>query len=296
MSDTKSDLRVYQPVVERRTRVLSVRGVEYCINEWGNRDAPLLFFLHGWGDTGSTFQFVVDALASEWHVVAPDWRGFGRSAHNGQSYWFPDYLADLHEILDNYSADRPVNLVGHSMGGNVCSLYAGIMPKRVSALVNLEGFGLSDSDPADAPLRYRRWVQRMRTPPAFATYDEFSELAMRIRKRNPGIGDARAGFVARAWACEDGACVRLRADPRHKLPNPVLYRRREAEACWQKISARILLVAGARSPFAPQPGEMESLPFPGAETCTIEDAGHMLHFEAPERLAVEILRFFKYSL
>ena len=296
MTDTATDTPKYQAVVERRTRVLSVRGVDYSINEWGAADAPLFFFLHGWADCGATFQFVVDALASEWHVVAPDWRGFGRTAHHGKSYWFPDYLADLHEILNHYSADEPVNLVGHSMGANVCSLYAGSMPDRVRAFVNLEGFGLSDSDPGDAPKRYRRWLLGSENPPVFGTYANIGELAEKICKRSPETGEERADFVARQWAYDaddDSGRIRLRADPSHKLPNPVLYRRGEAEACWRAISARVLLVCGARSPFATQSGEIDNLPFPNSATCTIPGVGHMLHFEAPERLADTIQEFFK---
>ena len=43
------------------------------------RAAPKLFLLHGWMDVGASFQFLVDALHGDWHVIAPDLRGFGRS-------------------------------------------------------------------------------------------------------------------------------------------------------------------------------------------------------------------------
>jgi pimeloyl-ACP methyl ester carboxylesterase len=287
---------IYQPVVAGRSRTLPVRGIEYYVNEWGDVDAPLFLYLHGWADTGSTFQFVVDSLATDWRVVAPDWRGFGRTVHRSESYWFPDYLADLHEILNHYSPEAPARLVGHSMGGNVASLYAGTMPERVSAVVNIEGFGLLDSDPEDAPQRYRSWLEANQDGPVFSTYSSFESLADRIRKRSPDLGTAEAIFVARQWASEDGELVRLRADPNHKLPNPVLYRRAEAEACWRNISARMLLIAGDRSPFATQFGKIDELPFPNSHTATLPGVGHMIHFEAPDRLALEIEQFLKKPL
>ncbi|MDH3533982.1 MAG: alpha/beta fold hydrolase, partial [Gammaproteobacteria bacterium] len=123
----------YQALVQRRDCRHHIRGVDYAVSEWGNPDAPLLVYLHGWADTGSTFQFVVDQLQESWRVVAPDWRGFGRSDCACTSYWFPDYLADLQALLDIYSPEHPVRLIGHSMGGNVASLYAGSMPERVQA-------------------------------------------------------------------------------------------------------------------------------------------------------------------
>lgn len=287
----------YKAAIVRRERVLPVRGVEYCVYEWGDEKAPLFFYLHGWADTGSTFQFVVDALASGWRIVAPDWRGFGRTTYRSDAYWFPDYLADLHELLAHYSPDAPVRLVGHSMGGNIASLYAGTMPERVSALINIEGFGLNDSDPAEAPQRYRDWIESRQAGPTFADYPDFGSLARRIKKRSPGISQLQAEFVAREWAREEAdGMVRLRADPNHKLPNPVLYRRAEAEACWERISAAILLIYGDQSSFA---GPMEgprSLPFPDAQSCCIVGSGHMIHFEAPQILAEQIERFLQKPL
>ena len=284
---------IYEPVVARRSSRLSVRGVEYFINEWGDPDAPLFFFLHGWADAGATFQFVVDSLASSWRVVAPDWRGFGRTEHRSEAYWFPDYLADLHEILNHFSPDAPALVVGHSMGGNVASLYAGTMPERVAAVVNIEGFGLTDSNPNDAPGRYRQWLEASDQAPTFSKYTNFASLAERIRKRNTALSPAQAEYVARQWATDDGDQVHLRADPNHKLPNPVLYRRAEAEACWRKISARTLLIAGDSSPFATEFGNVGELPFPDRELVTLPGIGHMIHFEAPKQLAQLIEEFLK---
>lgn len=290
------DFGKYEPSVTNRPHSKMVRGIEYHINEWGDKDAPLFVYLHGWADTGSTFQFVVDALQSDWRVIAPDWRGFGRTVHRAESYWFPDYLADLHELLEVYSPDVPVMLVGHSMGANVASLYAGAMPERVSALINVEGFGLKNTDPLEAPRRYRDWLESGRETLEFSTYENFDALAARIRKRNPGLTTSQADFVAREWALENNGIIRLRADPSHKLPNPVLYRRAEADACWRNVSAAVLLVSGDRSAFITQFGLSDDLPFPNQRAVTIEGSGHMIHFEAPAALAGQIESFLKQPL
>lgn len=277
---------IYQPIVPRTLRELPVRHANYCIYEWGDPDAPLVVYLHGWGDTGSTIQFVVDALQSDWRVIAPDWRGFGRSTCACSSYWFPDYLADLHGLLKVYSPREPVRLIGHSMGANVGSLYAGTMPERVRAFVNIEGFGLVDSDPEDAPRRYHDWINAEAASAQFSTYRDFDALALRIRKRSPGMSPAAAAFVAREWAeAEPAGEVRLRADPRHKLPNPVLYRRSEAAACWRATTAEILLVEGSESRFVANSNSVASHKYPQAAKVSIEGAGHMLHFEAAAALA-----------
>ncbi len=277
---------IYQPKVRRAEREFAIRGANYCVYEWGDRHAPLLVYLHGWADTGSTFQFVVDALREEWHVVAPDWRGFGRSTCECQSYWFPDYVADLNALLDIFSPDDPIRLVGHSMGGNVGSLYAGTMPERVRAFVNVEGFGLPDSDPADAPGRYRAWIEAGNAVPRFSEYANLEALAHRIRKRHPAMADPEALFVAGEWASRgtDGV-ARLRADPRHKLPGPILYRRAEALACCRAVTADVLFVTGSTSEFAQKYGHVPTPLFPDCKSVAIDGAGHMPHFEAPGALA-----------
>lgn len=117
-----------------------------------------------------------------------------------------------------------------------------------------------------------------------------SALATRIAKRNPLMTPEQANFVAGEWgvAREDGR-VQLRADPGHKLPNPVLYRRAEAEACWSAITADVLLVSGGTSPFAL--GSASSKSQSHASAVEIAGAGHMLHFDAPGELAAVIETF-----
>ena len=297
MTQAMNDSDIYQPRVARRIAQHDIRGVRYEVSEWGDRADPVIVYLHGWGDCGATFQMVVDQLSRDWFVVAPDWRGFGGTSVDTQAYWFPDYLADLDQLLAIYSPDEPARLVGHSMGANVAGLFAGTMPERVAAFVNIEGFGLSDSDPMDAPKRYRRWIEESRNRPVFSDYDDFSALARRVKKRSPRVSDAITEFVARAWAEEREGRISLRADSRHKLPNAVLFRRAESEACWRQVVAPVLLLEGGESEFAlPTDPRLElgirDLPFRAADLQTIPDAGHMMHFEAPAPLAAHIEAFF----
>ena len=282
----------YPARVARTTHRISIRGICHVVHEWGSVDAPIMFFLHGWGDSGATFQFVVDELSMNWRVIAPDWRGFGQSnVRQVSGYWFPDYLADLHSMLRHFAPDSPARLVGHSMGGNIASLYAGIVPERVLALVNVEGFGLKDTEGSSAPDRYRQWFDAMDAEPRYSTYPDIGQLAARIRLKSPSMDENRARFVAEAWALDDGGTTRIRADTAHKLPNPVLYRRKEAEACWRRIVAPVLLVGGENSSFLKALEPMGDVLEAPTTSVVVPGADHMVHFEAPGRLAREIERF-----
>lgn len=247
--------------------------------------------LHGWGDCGATFQFLVDELQDEWFIVAPDWRGFGRSGHSGSSYWFPDYLADLDRILNLYSPQAAVVLLGHSMGANVAALFSGILPERVSALINVEGFGLHETNPDDAPAHYRRWIERTRAVSAYTEYPAVDTLAQKILRRSPAMGIDRARYVASQWATKgDDGILRIRADPAHKWPGAIQYRRAEAIACWRRIEAPVLQVVGEKSDFADAADTwFADLGGPArgsaSQRIRIPGAGHMVHFEQPGHLA-----------
>jgi pimeloyl-ACP methyl ester carboxylesterase len=283
--------QIYEAQVAATSAWHDVRDVYYHVHEWGERGNPMLVLLHGWGDCGASFQFLVDELSADWFVVAPDWRGFGQSQLRCRGYWFPDYIADLDVLLSVYSPEEPVNLLGHSMGANAAGLYAGVFPERVRRFVNVEGFGLADSDPARAPSTYRRWIEQSRQMPAYANYLAFDDLAQRILKRAPSMPRNKAMFVAHHWAeqAKDGSIV-LRADPAHKLPNAVQYRRAEAAACWDAVTAPVLLVSGENTDFSGDlkawldPDESRQ-PFHGARSVVIPNAGHMIHFERPAELA-----------
>lgn len=279
------DTTVYQPRRPARARGVDVRGLHYHVSEWGPPATPLLF-LHGFLDTSATFQFLVDAFSGDHAIAAPDWRGFGRSARAPGGYWFPDYLADLDRLLDAYVPDQPAILVGHSMGGNIATLYAGIRPERVHAVVNIEGFGLARAASELAPARYRRWLDEDRDGTAYRSYPTAEAFVAQLNKRNPHLSPAQAAYLAQTGAMRaEAGGYTVNADPAHRRVNPVLYRREEAEACWRQCQAPVLVLLGGRSPIREALGP-DATPdyfrglFRQVEVAELPASGHMLHQDA----------------
>jgi len=285
-----------------RSEFLSIRGLQLHVRHWGREGAPKLFMAHGWMDMSASFQFVVDALAGDWHVIAPDWRGFGLSERSGNdTYWFPDYFADLEAILDHYSPDQPVNLLGHSMGGNIVSVYAGIRPERIAKLINLEGFGLPATRPEQAPGRYAKWLDEVKHPPVMRGYASLIDVAARLQKTNPRLAGARAAFLAEHWAAQNAAGEwEILGDPAHKMPGPLLYQVEEVLACWRRITAPVLWIEAEHTDMWRWMGPKEQAraevdrrlaQLAKVTPRMMPDAGHMLHHDQPELLARMIEEF-----
>lgn len=280
-----------------RSRFVDVRGLRYHLREWGAPGADKLFLLHGWMDASPSFQFLVDALTRDWHVIAPDWRGFGRSEWRGDCYWFPDYLADLDAILAAESPAAPARLVGHSMGGNVALLYAGVRPARVAAAVSLDAFGLVDRAAAQAPDRYAQWLDELAAPAVFRAYADPAALAARLQRDNPRLAAVRAGWLAENLGVHTADGFRIAGDPAHRRVNPVLYRRAEAEACWRRIVAPVLWIEPEQDALRRRLGVSDAA-HEAARACfarlqveRVADAGHNLHHDQPAVVAGIIERF-----
>ncbi len=298
-------------MIERKTsyvETVSLRGHQHALRHWGDPSAPIVLMLHGWMDVGASFQFLVDALKHDWHVIAPDQRGYGhtewtREAASG--YWFADYVADLEAVIDHTSPQAPVHLVGHSLGGNVCSIYAGIRPERVRKLVSLDGFGIPSGSASKAAHAYRKWLDAIKAPPALSTYASLDAVADRLQKNNPRLPRDRAHWLAAQWSqVQDDGRWHLRADPAHKLPFPSVYRLEEVISIWNEVTAPTLWIGASESEAKQWNGYTDDTTVPASreghvfgsfasrlaafrsiDFKVIKGAGHMLHHDAPDEVA-----------
>ena len=287
----------YQPKRESRSEFLNIRGLRYHLRHWGDDGAPLLFLLHGWLDCSATFQFVVDAFEQDWHVVSPDWRGFGLSEWCPQGYWFPDYLADFEAIVDHCSPDDPILLAGHSLGAQASSMFAGLRPSRVSRLVCLDGLNVPDMSNESPVRRLRYWLDQLREPILHKDHESFDALSLHLRKYHPTLAADKADFIARCWGREtDDGRVALLADPQHRIQGPMRYLVEDSMAVWKEVTAPVLCIDGEDSMLRQRLGDQETqrrrASFPHQKTVVISSAGHMVHHDQPEEIARRIEAFF----
>jgi len=294
---------MYQALKPSRSEFVPVRHFSYHVRQWGQTDPtqPPLVLVHGWMDVSASWQFVVDAMRQARWIIAPDWRGFGLTRAEGpapDNYWFPDYLADLDILLDHFAGERAVDLVGHSMGGNITMMYSGVRPQRIRRLVNLEGFGMPETRPAQAPGRFAQWIDEVkalhRGENGLKAYDSVDGVAQRLMKTNPRLPRDKADWLARQWSAPnaDGGWEIL-GDAAHKVVSANLYRLDEALELYRRISAPVLSVTASddslgqwwkgRFTLAQYHERIQAVP--RLRSAEVLDAGHMMHHDQPEALA-----------
>ena len=305
---------VYQVKRASRSRFITVRGLRHHVLEWGDASMvtaarPPILMQHGWMDVAASFQFVVDALPTDRHVLAFDWRGFGLSdSPAADTYWLPDYLGDLDNALDalffDETPDQPIDLLGHSMGGNAVMLYGGLRPQRIRRLINLEGFGMPATRPSQSPKRIVQWLDELKAPAELRDYASLDEVAARLRKTNPLLPPQRAAWLAQHWSrrvARDGGDDRfaILGDAAHKRGTPTLYQRDEVLETWKLIEAPVLWVEGDQTDVSRWWGTRytkaefhERLDVvKQVERHVLAPAGHMLHHDQPEALAQRLEAF-----
>lgn len=283
-----------------KERAIDVRGLKIHYLEWGERGAEPFFLIHGFLDHARSWQPFVGALEKQsrrpgW-IVAPDCRGHGDSGWVGSGgyYHFADYLWDLDRIIESLDVKR-LTLMGHSMGGTIAFLYAGTFPEKIVKLVLVEGIGPQPAKFADAPPRMARWLAEVKALPQrkIVEYATPEKAAERLRRTNPKLKPDLALELARSGMKRTaGGKWVWKFDPLHRTIAPQPFYSQQAIEYFRRIACPVLLVHGADSRQTPRPDAEERLAAIGDRTIAeIENAGHMIHHDNPERLAQVVTDF-----
>ena len=290
----------YTPRRLSRSRFLSIRGLQYHVREWGPAEAPPLLLLHGARDASASFQFVVDALDDDWRIVAPDWRGHGQTDWTPGNYWLTDFLCDLDPLVDEFFTSGPAPVIGHSMGANIASLYAGIRPHRVSRLMMLDSLG----NPLNrSPVRIAETLSELldgRTAPKRPrAYVSPAAMAAQLMSKNRRLDTARAGFLAGAFArsLPDGQ-FSWPHDPAFRGSFPSLHSAEEWGECWRRIQASVLCLISSdprlhAATSNPEVVRERAGYFRDITVRSIPETGHNLHHDAPAIVAQAIQGFLR---
>ncbi|WP_030006270.1 fatty-acyl-[ACP] elongase/decarboxylase Ols [Picosynechococcus sp. NKBG042902] len=268
-------------------RFVTVRGLETCLCEWGDRHQPLALLLHGILEQGASWQLIAPQLAAQGYwVVAPDLRGHGKSAH-AQSYSMLDFLADV-DALAKQLGDRPFTLVGHSMGSIIGAMYAGIRQTQVKNLILVETIVPNDIDDAETGNHLTTHLDYLAAPPQHPTFPSLEVAARRLRQATPQLPKDLSAFLTQRSTKSVEKGVQWRWDAFLRTRAGIEFNgisRRRYLALLKDIQAPITLIYGDQSEFN-RPADLQAIQaaLPQAQRLTVA-GGHNLHFENPQAIA-----------
>jgi len=255
--------------------------------DWGNESMPLLLLIHGGRDHARSFDWVARELRDRFHVVAPDLRGHGDSAHAvGGNYTIPDFVLDLAQLVEALGAPQ-VALVAHSLGGAVALHYAGVYPERVSKLVAIEGLGpppvmLARMRGTPAHERMARWVEGMQSLAARVPrrYPSIDAAAKRMQEENSFLSEEQAHHLTiHGVARNEDGTFSWKFDNYSRAFGPYRFDEEDVHGLWSRITCPTLLIRGGES-WAGDPVEDGRIdPFQNATRINIEGAGHWVHHD-----------------
>jgi pimeloyl-ACP methyl ester carboxylesterase len=288
--------------VSPTTLRVEANGLEHRVLEWAASGAPkagsstgTVVLVHGFMDAAGTWDRVAPVLAEQgYRVLAPDMRGFGDGdrAPRGSYYHFPDYVADLAELVDTLSPGEPVALAGHSMGGTITTLFAGSFPEVVVRLANLEGLGPPDNPFEMGPIRMRRWIEELRGVRARGELAPLrrEDARRRLVTNHPGVPrdvlDHRLPHLVRDVVDREGASrVMWRYDPLHRTTSPMPFFAKLFVEYAKLVTCPVLFVSGGATGFHVADEDARLAAFAHVDRATLEGAGHMMHWTQPHELA-----------
>ena len=110
--------------------------------DWGNDQATPLVMVHGGRDHCRNWDWVAQILRTDYHIIAPDLRGHGDSQWAvGSAYQLSDYVVDLAQLIHQKFPGEKISLMGHSLGGTIALIFAGLYPDKVKKVISIEGLG-----------------------------------------------------------------------------------------------------------------------------------------------------------
>lgn len=120
-----------------RTETVTLNGNPFFLRHWGDEDLPKLLLLHGFPEYGGAWSDLAPLLATRFHCIAPDQRGFGQSWAPAEvsEYTGSKLVADMAALI----GDQPIYVLGHDWGAAVAYGLAMFRPELVKRLIIMNG-------------------------------------------------------------------------------------------------------------------------------------------------------------
>ena len=286
----------FRPGVRRegafRVRYATIHGYRRAYVTAGR--GPALLLIHGIGDSSDTWRPVVEPLAEDHTVIAPDLLGHGRSEKPRADYTIAGFANGMRDLLSVLEVER-ATVVGHSLGGGVAAQFAYQFPERCERLVLVGSGGVGRSVSPMLRLAAVPGIEALMPLLGLAPVRVAGRLgAELLRILDTALGRDAEELLAVFDALPDTSARRaiLRT-----LRSGVDWRGQVITMLDRAYLAEglpTLLVWGRHDAVIPLGhGRLAHAAMPGSELEIFDDAGHFPHHADPERFAALVSDFIR---
>lgn len=255
--------------------------------------APTIIALHGWLDNAASFTPLIKTLP-QFNWVAIDLPGHGHSFHrdSGSYYHFIDWISDVIEVIDALNLSQPPIIVGHSLGGMLGTVLAGLYPDKISKLILIDSAGLVIQDDANALVNIRA-AMNSRLDLVHKKPRNHGDInaAIKARQKAGGISmDSAKILVERNTELnEDG--YRWRTDFRLKTGSPVRVNLTAAEQIIAAIEVETLIILASDGYESMQTNYSTFQSFYRNHKMVEVGGSHHCHLDDPLQTSQQIVEF-----
>ena len=267
-----------------QARELTLAGLSNTQSE------PEVLALHGWLDNAASFTPLFECI--DFSMLALDWPGHGFSEHrkSGAHYHFVDYCYDLLAVFED-NQWKAKNIVAHSMGAMVATLFAAAFPEKVKTLTLIDAVGLMTLDNSQVTVQLREGVLSRLSIKKSKQQSFSREAVIKARMRITDLQLEHCKLIIDRNLKKQGQGYTWRSDPRLRTVSPYRYSNEQAKQVLSDLDVPIQLIYGDKGiPLVEKNLALfkENL---SDIAITKLSGGHHIHMEQSELIAQEIRQF-----
>jgi pimeloyl-ACP methyl ester carboxylesterase len=281
-----------------KTARLTLAGLKNNVQE----GVPIIA-LHGWLDNAASFSPLNEEMPQSRPFYALEMPGHGLSDHRPSStiYNLLENIVDVIAFIDEVSGGQPVSLIGHSLGGIVCSLLAAALPARIDKLLLLDSLGPLTDETRDVLPQLRKAIARASLfKSSKMTVYPSKDIACSVRMMGVGKVDRLAAslLVERGTKKVEGG-YSWTSDPRLLEPTLMRFTEAQVKSVFAGIECPIRLICGDKGYFTDYKALTKRLDYlkQGGEALDrhLVSGGHHFHMDGDVAATAELVHEFMYS-
>ena len=290
----------FSPVDSKR--ITRPDGAQIHVNILRRSNGPVIVLTHGWSLNSSVWSYAQRELPPDCEIIAWDLRGLGQSPPPpSNDYSIETMAGDLLEVV-RLAGDRPVVLVGHSIGGMICQTFCRLFPAQLGTTVAAIALcGTTYTNPTRTALLAPLWqaIQKPVIEPLLHLTVWLSPIVrlMNIQSYLNGTTQLTTRFSSFAgrqtWGQVDFAArLSSLASPAAVARGMLAMLRFDEAEALPKINVPTIVLAGANDRLTrPEASEVIAGQVPGAELALVQPGGHLSILERHDLINGSLSQF-----